>query len=109
MGRRVRIVAEATDFDYTARFHALVGEDRKARTLQDYQEQFGGSLEGEVSDPFGNKHRVSLAAFGDLPPETFVRVRFAVAKEGIAFAPVHGDAVVLKEYVLPEGTKVFGE
>lgn len=108
MSRRVRITAEATVFDYTDRFHFLPEEQRKAKTLQDYRDSFGGSWEGDVADPFGLTHRISLAAFDEVPADAFIKLQFIVPAEGEDFPPIYTDAVVLKEYALPEGTTLPG-
>ena len=104
MGTRfVRITAEATTVDYTARFAHLVPEEkRNPRTLQSSIDEFGESLEGEIEDPFGTMQRISLAAFKDLPPTTYIKLQFITPQAGKAFPPILNDAIMLKEYALPE-------
>ena len=108
MARRVRITAEATPFDYTERYSFLPADRRQARTLQSYKDEFGGGLDGEIDDPFGLRHRISLAPFDDMPPGIFIKLQFVVPREGEEFPPIYSDAVVLKEYALPEGTTLPG-
>lgn len=106
--RRVRITAELTPFDYTERFSFIPAQDRRARTLQDYLDEFGGDLEGEVPTPFGGREKVSLRSLAGQDPSLFLALRFRVSPEDGEFPPDYSDAVVLKEYDLPPGTELPG-
>lgn len=109
MGYQVRITAEATILDYTDRYSFAPEEDRKPRTLRSYAEQFGGSFEGEVEDPFGLKHRISLAAFTQtIPEDTYIKLQYIVIPEGEEFPQTYSDAITLKEYTLPDDTILPG-
>ena len=70
----------------------------RGRTLGDYRRRFGGSLTGVVDAPFGGPQEISLNAFSELPPETYIDIRFVVPWAGMDFPPDYSDAVVLKEY-----------
>ena len=109
MARKVMITAQPTVRDYTERFDQLLPADRpKGRTLQSYLEEFGPALEGDVKDPFGSAHWVSLTALGRFPPDTYIKLQFAVSREGEDVGWIHPDAIVLKEFDLPEGTVLPG-
>ncbi|KAA0024734.1 hypothetical protein [Antrihabitans cavernicola] len=100
MKERVRIAAEPSAIDYAARF------GYKGRTLASYIEEFGG-WEGEVGDPYGSRQVVSLEPLRGVDPNLFLKMMFIVPKvQGDDFPILYGDAVVLKEYELPEGTVV---
>jgi len=109
VARKVRITAQPTARDYTERFdHFLPGDRPGGRTLQSYREEFGPTLEGEVRGPFGSAYRVSLAALGRFSPDTYIKLQFVVSREGEDFGWIHPDAIVLKEFELPEGTVLPG-
>ena len=102
MIRKVRILAEASALDYSDRFG--VPDERRGRghTLASYRERFGGSLTGVIDAPFGGPQRISLDAFAEMPPETYIDVRFVVPWAGLDFPADYSDAVVLKEYEFEE-------
>lgn len=98
MTRRVRILAEASALDYTDRYGMPDEHRDRGRTLGGYRRRFGGSLTGVIDAPFGGPQEISLDAFSELPPETYIDIRFVVPWAGMDFPPDYSDAVVLKEY-----------
>ena len=98
MTRRVRILAEASGIDYSERYGMPDEHRGRGRTLEGYRRRFGGSLTGVVDAPFGGPQEISLDAFAELPPETYIDIRFVVPWAGTDFPPDYSDAVVLKEY-----------
>lgn len=95
---RVRIVAETSATDYAARF------GRVGRTMGGYLAELMGP-EGYINDPFGTRQWISLRALDGTDPDLFLKIMFVVPEvPGGDFAPLQGDAVLLKEYELPEGT-----
>ncbi|MFE0750705.1 hypothetical protein [Gordonia sp. NPDC058843] len=100
MVERVRIAAEVSAIDYAARFGYA------GRTLGNYLAEFGGH-DGYVEDPYGTRQWVSLRAFDGADPDLFLKIMFIVPEiPGDDFPALYSDAVILKEYVLPEGTVV---
>ncbi len=102
MSRRVRILAEALVVDPTNRFGVPDGHRDRGRTLAYYRSEFGGSLTGTIDTPFGGPRVISLESFGDLPPDTFIDVRFVVPWAGMDFPQDYSDAVVVAEYEVPD-------
>ncbi len=101
MTRKVRIAAIPTPHDYTVGFGPAEPEWR-AHTLDDYLAEFGG-WSGEVEDPFGLKHRVSMAPFAELPRTIYIKLRYEILSPDRAdFGPGDDEAVVLKEYEVPD-------
>ncbi|MEV6656984.1 hypothetical protein [Nocardia fluminea] len=101
--RKARIVAEPTPFDYTERFALEIDEPLKARTLGDYFREFGDSWVGEIEDPFGIKHVISLEPLSSLSNSMYIRLVFEVLDPGVAeFGNDFSDAVVVKEYEVPD-------
>ncbi|GAB2670399.1 hypothetical protein [Nocardia goodfellowii] len=100
MTNRVRITAEALALNPVER-HGYPG-----RTIRSYIEEFGGSWEGALSDPFGSSHRVSLEPLKDYNPEMYLKIQFVVSRDNEDFDPDYSDAVVLKEYDLPAGVEL---
>ena len=97
---RVRITAETTAINYAARF------GYPGRTLANYLDQLGG-WDGHIDDPFGTRPWISLRAFDGADPGLFLKLMFSVPQiPGDDFPPVYGDAVILAEYDLPEGTVI---
>ena len=101
MARKVRIVAEALPTDYTLRFGVPDGNRGRGRTLADYRRMFGGGLAGTVHSPVGPPQQISLAAFEQLPSDTYVDLRFIVADPGMDLPPEYSDGIVLKEFDAP--------
>lgn len=100
MIERVRIAAEASVIDYAARF------GYEGRTIASYLEEFGG-WDGYVEDPYDTRQLVSLRVFDGADPRLFLKIMFIVPQiPGDDFPTLYGDAVILKEYELPEGTYV---
>ena len=98
MIRRVRILAEASGIDYSDRYGMPDEHRGRGRTLEGYRRRFGGSLTGTIDAPFGGPQEISLDAFSELPPETYIDIRFVVPWAEMDFPPDYSDAVVLKEY-----------
>lgn len=100
MIERVRIAAEASAIDYAARF------GYKGRTIASYLDEFGG-WDGYVEDPYDTRQLISLRAFDGVDLSLFLKIMFIVpAIQGDDFPTLFSDAVILKEYALPEGTYV---
>jgi hypothetical protein len=100
MTRKARIIGETSSLNALARFGS------EARTLGSYLDE---AVNGELpfNDPFGGKHVVSLTPFAGEDPNRYLMLRVAVAQEDKDFPPDYSDAVVLKEYELPPGTKTL--
>jgi hypothetical protein len=100
MARKARIVGETSSLNQLERFGGEV------RTLGSYLAE---AVNGELpfGDPFGGKHVVSLAPFAGENPDRFFVLRVLVSPEDEDFAPDYSDAVILKEYDLPAGTKLL--
>ncbi|PFW98446.1 hypothetical protein CJ469_06204 [Nocardia farcinica] len=100
MTNRVRITAEATALNPVERI------GRPGRTIRSYIEEFGGSWEGTLTDPFDISHRVSLEPFKSHNPELYLKIQFRVSRDDEDFDFDYSDAVVLKEYDLPAGVEL---
>src|SRR5262249_30081715 len=101
MTRKARIIGETSSLNGLARFGG------EAPTLGSYLAEAVNGVDLPFSDPFGGKHVVSLAPFAGEDPNRYLMLRVAVAQEDKDFPPDYSDAVVLKEYELPPGTKTL--
>jgi hypothetical protein len=101
MTRKARILGETSSLNQMERF----GDP--GRTLGSYLAEAVNGVDLPFSDPFGGKHVVSLAPFAGEDPNRFLALCVAVSPEDEDFAPSYSDAVVLKEYELPPGTKLM--
>ena len=99
--RKVRITGE------TSALH--VAADRyggEGRTLGSYFAETINGVDLPFGDPFGGKHILSLAPFAEEDPNRFLMFTVSVSNEDEDLAPIYSDAVILKEYELPEGTEL---
>jgi hypothetical protein len=99
--KKVRITGETSPHDVVKERYG-----GKIRTLGSYLSEADGS-NVLLDDPFGGEHTVSLTPFSEVNPSHFLMIRFAVSLEDGSFDP-DNDAVVLKEFELPEGTSLPG-
>jgi hypothetical protein len=100
--RKVRITGEISP-------HNVVKEryGGKGRTLGSYLSEALDGANVSLDDPFGGEHTVSLTPFTEVNPSQFLMIRFAVSLQDGSFDP-DNDAVVLKEFELPDGTPLPG-
>lgn len=102
MARKARITGETSALN-------VVGDryGGEGRTLGSYLAE---AVNGELpfNDPFGGEHMVSLTPFAEEDPNRFLMFRVVVPDEGRDFPTDYSDAVVLKEFELPDGTPLPG-
>jgi hypothetical protein len=98
---RARITGETSALDVVTDRYGGDG-----RTLGSYFAEAENGLDLPFGDPFGGKHVISLAPFVGEDPGRFLMLRVVVSLEDGSFNPDYSDAVVLKEYELPEGTEI---
>jgi hypothetical protein len=99
--RKVRITGEMSPRNVVAERYG-----GKGRTLGSYLSE-ADNTNVLLDDPFGGEHTVSLTPFAADDPSHFLMIRFAVSLQDGSFDP-DNDAVVLKDFELPDGTPLPG-